>query len=167
MVELDKIYNETMKTIYISGPITDTATGQPRNGWQKDFLAAEAKLRQMGFLVINPVDIARDVEDDFAYRWECFPNSYTADGKPIPPSRADYIMACLARMKMSYTYCRLDGVYVIGDKVECCASHGVQMELLFAEVLHVPIFAEYCVDCRVDHNIVAVPGGGVLEELIK
>ena len=31
-----------MKTIYISGPITDQKTGLPREGWQKDFLEAEA-----------------------------------------------------------------------------------------------------------------------------
>ena len=50
------------KTVYISGSITDPATGQPRDGWQKDFLEAEAKLRAMGFYVINPVDIAREAD---------------------------------------------------------------------------------------------------------
>lgn len=143
-----------MKTIYISGPITDLSTGQPREGWQQEFLDAEAKLRRMGFGVINPVDIAREVEE--ANRQY----EYT-------PSRADYIMACLQRMKLNYSFDRLHGVYVIGDNIECYNSHGVQMELRMAEVLDVPIYAEYRVDCRVDHNIVAIPDGGVLEELLN
>lgn len=28
------------KTVYISGSITNPATGQPRDGWQKDFPVA-------------------------------------------------------------------------------------------------------------------------------
>ena len=166
MVELDTIYNETMKTIYISGPITDTATGQPRDGWQKDFLDAEAKLRCMGFNVINPVDIAREVDEQNMYMWEYIPKPCNSSGDPMPPSRADYIMACLQRMKMNHTFGRLDAVYVIGDNVECYASRGVQMELSLAEVMGVPIYAEYLADCLADHNIVAQPGG-VLEELLE
>lgn len=156
-----------MKTIYISGPITDQTTGQPREGWQKDFLDAESKLRRMGFQVINPVDIAREVDEQNMYRWEYIPHPCTCTGEPFPPSRADYIMACLQRMKMNHTFDRLHGVYVIGDNVACYASRGVQMELSLAEVLDVPIYAEFRTDCRVDHNIVAIPGGGVLEDLLN
>lgn len=157
-----------MKTIYISGPITDLSTGQPREDWQQEFLDAEAKLRRMGFNVINPVDIAREVEDANRWQYECTSHPCTSTGEPIPPTRADYIMACLQRMKLNHTFDRLHGVYVIGEHSwDIMESHGVRMELLMAEVLSVPIYAEYCADCRVDHNIVAVPDGGVLEELLN
>lgn len=155
-----------MKTVYISGSITDIATGQPREGWQKDFLDAEARLRAMGFYVINPVDIAREVEESFAWRWEYVPHPCTSDGS-VRPDRADYIMACLQRMKLNHTFGHLDGVYVIGDNVACYESRGVQMELSLAEVLGVPIYAECRTDRRVDHNIVALPGEGGIEELLK
>ena len=108
-------------TIYISGPISDPTTSQPRTGWQKEFLEAEAKLRRMGFSVMNPVDIAREVEE--AFRQE--------------PTRADYILACLERMKMAQETGILHGVYLIGDIDACKDSHGVQMELLMAEVLDI------------------------------
>ena len=81
--------------------------------------------------------------------------------------QADYIMACLQRMKMAHEFDRLHGVYVIGEHANVLMSHGVQMELRMAEVLDVPIYAEYRVDCRVDHNIVAIHDGGVLEELLN
>ena len=154
-----------MKTIYISGPITDLSTGQPREGWQQDFLDAEAKLRRMGFAVINPVDIAREVEDMKRIQHEFVPTPIDAHGNPLPPTRADYIMACLQRMKLNHTHNRLQGVYVIGSAKMCQASHGVQMELLLAEVLDLPIYAECFDGGRVDHNIVIQPGNGILELL--
>lgn len=156
-----------MKTIYISGSITDNATGQPRDGWQKEFLSAETKLRAMGFYVINPVDIAREVDEQNCYKWEYIPHPCTSTGEPFPPTRADYIMACLERMKMNHTFGRLDGVYVIGDNAECYESRGVQMELSLAEVLGIPVFAECRGDRRVDHNIVTLPGEEPLECLLK
>jgi len=117
-------------TIYISGPISDPTTSQPRTGWQKEFLEAEAKLRLMGFSVMNPVDIAREVEE--AFRQE--------------PTRADYILACLERMKMAQETGILHGVYLIGDIDACKDSHGVQMELHLAEILGIPVFAEFRAD---------------------
>ena len=114
-------------TIYISGPISDPTTSQPRTGWQKEFLEAEAKLRRMGFSVMNPVDIAREVEE--AFRQE--------------PTRADYILACLERMKMAKETGMLHGVYLVGDIDACKDSHGVQMELHLAEILGIPLFAEF------------------------
>ena len=153
------------KTIYISGPITDLTTGQPREGWQQDFLDAEAKLRRMGFAVINPVDISREVEEANRWQWECMPHACTSTGEPLPPTRADYIMACLQRMKLNHTYDRLHGVYVIGSAASCKASNGVRMELLLAEVLDVPIYAECFDGCRVNHNILIRPGNGILELL--
>jgi len=156
-----------MKTIYISGSITNNATGQPREGWQKDFLDAEARLRRMGFYVINPVDIAREVENALKWRYRHFWGVCSSDGEPQKPSRADYIMACLQRMQMAHEAGALHGVYVIGDNVACYESRGVQMELSLAEVLGVPIYAECRTDCRVDHNIVALPGEGGIEEMLK
>jgi hypothetical protein len=155
------------KTIYISGPITDPWTGQPREGWQQDFLDAEAKLRRMGFAVINPVDIAREVEEANRWQYECTSHPCTCNGEPFPPTRADYIMACLQRMKLNHSFDRLHGVYVIGDNIECYNSHGVQMELRMAEMLNLPIYAECRYYHRVDHNIVAFSDGGALEELLK
>ena len=46
----------TTKCVYLSGPISDPATGLPRDGWQCDFLDAEARLRRMGLTVITPVE---------------------------------------------------------------------------------------------------------------
>ncbi len=120
-------------TIYISGPISDPTTSQPRTGWQKEFLEAEAKLRRMGFSVMNPVDIAREVEE--AFRQE--------------PTRADYILACLERMKMAQETGILHGVYLIGDIDACKDSHGVQMELHLAEILGIPVFAEFRADIEI------------------
>ncbi|MBO4499183.1 MAG: DUF4406 domain-containing protein [Bacteroidaceae bacterium] len=143
-----------MKTIYISGPITDPATGKPRGGWQKDFLNAEAKLRSMGFRVLNPVDIAQEVEDVFKWPFN-------------PPTRVDYIMACLWRMHMAHDEDRLHGVYVIGTIDECLASCGVRMELLLANLLLVPIYAESRGNYRVDALLTAQLGTENIEELLK
>lgn len=157
-----------MKTIYISGPITDQKTGLPREGWQQDFLDAEAKLRRMGFQVINPVDIAREVDDQNMYRWEYMPRPCTSDGEPLPPSRADYIMACLQRMKMNRAFGRLDGVYVIGKSQPVVVrSHGVQMEVLLAEVLGVPVYAEIRDDRRVCSTYMQVHDLGTIGELLQ
>ena len=154
-----------MKTIYISGPITDLTTGQPREGWQQDFLDAEAKLRRMGFSVINPVDIAREVEEANRWMWECLPHPCTSTGDPIPPTRADYIMACLQRMKLNHTYDRLHGVYVIGRVIACQASLGVKLELMFADLLGLPIYADYFDGGRVNSIVALQPGNGILELL--
>lgn len=157
-----------MKTIYISGPITDLTTGQPREGWQQDFLDAEAKLRRMGFAVINPVDIAREVEDANRWQYECTSHACTCTGEPFPPTRADYIMACLQRMKMAHSFDRLHGVYVIGKDIPVIVrSHGVQMEVLMAEVLGVPVYAESRGDERVSSTYFPMDNHGTIEELLN
>ena len=157
-----------MKTIYISGPITDLTTGQPREGWQKDFLDAEAKLRRMGFTVINPVDIAREVDDANRWQYECTAHACTCNGEPTPPSRADYIMACLQRMKLNHTFDRLHGVYIIGkDTRVIVRSHGVQMEVLMAEVLGVPVYVESRGDERVSSTYFPMENHSTIEELLK
>lgn len=156
-----------MKTIYISGPITDLTTGQPREGWQRDFLDAEAKLRSMGFYVLNPVDIARNEEESFAWRNCFFGGLNSSVGKSSKPTRTDYIMACLERMRMYHGVNRLHGVYVIGDAAECYRSRGVQMELSLAEILDIPIYAACQDGDRVDHNIVLHPGTDTIEDFAK
>ena len=156
------------KTIYISGPITDLSTGQPREGWQQDFLDAEAKLRRMGFSVINPVDIAREVEEANRWQYECTSHACTCTGEPFPPTRADYIMACLQRMKMAHSFDRLHGVYIIGkDTRVIVRSHGVQMEVLMAEVLGVPVYAESRGDERVSSTYFPMDNHGTIEELLN
>ena len=156
-----------MKTIYISGPITDLTTGLPRKGWQQDFLDAEAKLRRMGFNVINPVDIAREVEEANRWQYECTSHACTCTGEPFPPTRADYIMACLQRMKLNHTFDRLHGVYVIGDDIDCQSSHGVRMEVLMAEVLGVPIYSEDYNDLIVDDTLIPIDSRRTIKELLK
>ena len=152
-----------MKTIYISGPITDLTTGQPRKGWQRDFLDAEAKLRRMGFSVINPVDIAREVEDEYLCNWEYL----QLTKEPKQPSRADYIMACLHRMKTAHGADMLHGVYVIGKDTEAMASNGVRMELLMADLLSIPIYAESKENHRVNTLLVPQAGFEGIEELLE
>ena len=131
------------KSIYISGKITNPATGQPRDGWQRDFLKVEAKLRGMGFNVINPIDIAQEVDDAFKWRFGHFGGPMNGFGEPCSPTRTDYIMACLQRMKMAHEADCLHAVYVIGDADACNKSHGVQMELHMTKLLEIPVFSEY------------------------
>ena len=163
-----------MKTIYISGPITDLTTGQPRDGWQQDFLDAEAKLRRMGFQVINPVDIAREVDEEWRKMWSLqgdmnkwngpIANAFLKQG----PTRADYIMACLQRMKMAHSVDRLHGVYVIGGgHWEVMESHGVQMEMLMADILGLPIYAECHEDLLVDSTLVPMDDDRTIKELLN
>lgn len=130
------------KTVYISGSITNPATGQPRDGWQKDFLEAEAKLRGMGFNVINPVDIAQEVNDAFKWRFGHFGGPMNGFGEPCRPTRTDYIMACLQRMKMAHEADMFHGVYVIGKDNEARQSIGVSMELHMATLLGIPIYGD-------------------------
>jgi hypothetical protein len=152
-----------MKTLYISGPITDPSTGQPREGWQKDFLDAEATLRSKGFYVINPVDIAREVDEKNIFQWEYFPHPCTCTGEPIPPSRAEYVLACLQRMNMNKSFDRLHGLYLIGKDVSAKQgiyfSHGVTMELHMAVVLEIPIFAEFYGGSEIDIHLLPVKDG--------
>ena len=130
------------KTVYISGSITDPATGQPRDGWQKDFLEAEAKLRAMGFYVINPVDIAREVDDAFRWRFRFYGGPMNSTGEPLQPKRTDYIMACMQRMQMAREADMLHAVYIIGSDADARRSIGVSMELQMATLLDIPIYGD-------------------------
>lgn len=130
------------KTVYISGSITDQQSGQPRDGWQRDFLKAEAKLREMGFRVINPIDISQEVDDAFKWRFRQFGGPCNGFGEPCGPTRTDYIMACLQRMKIAHDADMLHGVYVIGKDFEVEYSIGVSMELHMATLLGIPIYGD-------------------------
>ena len=153
-------------TIYISGPITDNKTGQPREGWKKEFLDAEAKLRRMGFSVMNPMDIAREVEDAFKWRFGRFGGPCNGMGEPCQPRREDYIMACLERMKMAHEADMLHGVYLIGDADGCMKSHGVQMELHMSELLGIPVFAEFRADNEIWTDDLRIKSERTIEELV-
>lgn len=164
------------KTIYISGPITDLSTGQPREGWQQDFLDAETKLRRMGFQVINPVDIAREVDEEWQQQWS-LPGNLSKWNGPIAnaflehgPTRGTYITACLQRMNDEAMAGRLHGVYVIGSDHDPLAkpriyhSDGVLMELHMACILGIPIFAQFYDDCEIAQNLeVMITGKRLLD----
>lgn len=158
------------KTVYISGSITDPATGQPRDGWQKDFLETEAKLRAMGFYVINPVDIAREVDDAFKWRFKFYGGPMNSTGEPLHPKRIDYIMACLQRMQMACEAGMLHAVYVIGNSVAARHSHGVGMEMHMAELLDIPIYVDYIEGKRMTwkkDSFVPVSESADITELLK
>ena len=158
------------KTIYISGPITDLSTGLPRIGWQQEFIDAESKLRLMGFQAINPVDIAREVEYEYRRQGEYTPFPIAGQncaGEQALPTRADYIMACLQKMNDEAKAGRLHGMYVIGDYYDVLISHGVQMEILMADVLNLPIYAKHRDDLRIDRSLMPMDHYGTIEELLN
>jgi hypothetical protein len=159
------------KTIYISGPITDLTTGQPREGWQKEFLDAEEKLRRMGFNVINPVDIAREVDEEWQQQWTLAGEMAKWNG-PIAdalreqgPTRGTYIVACLQRMNDEAMAGRLHGVYVLGSDHDPLAkpriyhSDGVLMELHMARVLGTPVFAQFYNGNEIGLHLLPVKNG--------
>lgn len=157
------------KTVYLSGSITEHATGLPRDGWQKDFLEAEAKLRAMGFYVINPVDIAREVDDAFKWRFRFYGGPMNSTGEPLQPKHADYIMARLQRMQMARETDMLHAVYVIGNIGEARLSHGVGMEMHMAELLNIPIYVD-CVEGKRmtwDKNFFVPMSENDITELLK
>lgn len=160
-----------MKTVYISGPITDKESGQPRKGWQREFMDAEARLRRMGFQVINPVDIAKETEDEWREMWTLQGEAAKWNG-PIAdamakqgPTRATYITTCLQTMNTEALAGRLDGLYVIGAEGDPYAkqriyhSDGVQMELHMARVLGLPVFAEFYDGNEIDLHLLPVKDG--------
>lgn len=159
-----------MKTIYISGPITDPTTGQPREGWQQDFRKAEKWLRRMRFNVINPVDIAKETDEEWRQQ-RSFPgdlekwNGSIADAIAKQPTQATYIVACLQVMNTEALAGRLHGMYVIGSdhdpyaKQRCYYSHGVQMELHMAKVLGIPIFSQFYDGNEIDIHLLPVKDG--------
>ena len=159
------------KTIYISGPITDNETGKPRDGWQKDFVRAEKMLRTMGYDVVNPVDIAKETEEEWKQVWQApvgighWRGPYSNALRVKGPTRATYILACLQVMNTEALAGRLHGLLVIGRPDDACCksriyhSHGVQMELQMALMLGIPMFAEFYDCCEVDIHLLPVMDG--------
>ena len=159
-----------MKTIYISGPITDLKTGLPRKDWQRDFMDAEHRLRRMGFGVINPVDIAEETEEEWRQQLT-FPgdmskwNGPIADAIAKQPTRGTYIMSCIMTMNTEALAGRLHGMYVIGSEQAVYAkqriyhSDGVQMELHMSVVLGIPVFAQFYDDNEIDVHLLPIKDG--------
>ena len=139
-----------MKTIYISGSITDPTTGQPRKNWQQAFYEAEKKLINKGFVVVNPAEIAETVEMRYVKRH---------------PAQQDYLIECLTQMHYFHLIGHLQALYVIGSKNDPYAmqriyhSHGVQMELHMAKVLGIPVFAEFYDGAEIDIHLLPVKDG--------
>lgn len=159
-----------MKTIYISGSISDPTTGLPRDGWQKDFLDAEERLRKMGYQVLTPIDISKEAEDEWSQQWRLTGefanwNGLISNAISRHPTRGTYIVACLQAMNTEAMARRLDGVYVIGSerdpysKQRVYYSDGVQMELHMARVLGIPIFAEFYDGNEIDIHLLPVKDG--------
>lgn len=159
------------KTIYLSGSISDNETNEPREGWQQEFMDAEKRLHIMGYNTINPVDIARETEDEWRQMWQ-LPKGLEKWNGPIAdamlqqwPTRATYILACLQTMNTEALAGRLDGMYLLGSpddrkaKGRLYSSHGVRMEMRMARVLGIPVFAEFHDGCEVDMNLRHLHGG--------
>ena len=142
------------KTVYISGPISDPQTSQPRDGWQKDFLEAEAKLRGMGFNVINPVEIAKEVEKEWntilSDRW----TRRTLAVRSEQPPRSLYLYGCITELQNGILYgwqketnsnerVTLHGIYVIGDTDQIEQSYGTMCEINFALSASLPVYSQY------------------------
>ena len=149
-----------MNTIYISGPITDNQTGLPKKYWQEDFIKTEDKLVKMGYNVITPVELAKEIEGLRAGFFELYKNG----SKMFPktqrtPTRADYIMYCLEAMMQNYRRDNLHGVYLIGQKQPIYYSHGVQMELHMAKALEIPVFYELYDGNEIDIHLLPIKDG--------
>lgn len=153
-----------MKTIYISGPITDPATGQPREGWQRDFQEAEEKLRDMGFEVINPIDMAG--EADGAWRMLMRGRNLVEidEGNlhPVPTPRWFYLRVCIATLCQYLTFGNdakkalqsieetgtferkpLAGIYVIGHPNDIQRSYDTMTEINFALSANLPVWSQF------------------------
>ena len=152
------------KLIYISGPITDNKTGQPREGWQKDFQGAEEKLRSMGFDILTPCSIAEKVELKLRFYFE-IPTWKGVEGNAPEPPRWFYLLSCLEAIQepitidwigsgreqlkmppLEYKSKRphgLLGIYVIGDLADISVSYGTMCEINFALAAGLPVWSQY------------------------
>ena len=137
------------KTIYISGPITDNKTGQPRKGWQKDFLDAEEKLREMGFEVVTPIEIAYEAEST----WNELVNEFNLLAE-VP--RWFYLEVCLERMvtlveSNIITPGEFAGIYLIGTPEDIQQSFVTMCEINFAISAGLPVWSQYYHGYAVDN----------------
>ena len=171
--------------IYISGPITDNKTGQPRDGWQEDFRAAEEKLRGMGFGVINPIEIAKDAESGWEWekrKFEVPPSEnirYDLSRWPENTPRWFYLCECIERMKsrLMSRLVVLDGqigddvdilgLYVIGDMADISMSYGTMCEINFAMAAGLPVWSQYYHGYQMTNMLMQRIDGPTLAETAK
>ncbi len=154
------------KTIYISGSITDPATGQPRDGWQKDFLEAEARLKDMGFEVINPVELAVKADGDWA-DYTAIVKARTGDHWPMWPTKPPrwfYLARCLQRINGEFFTLHVDinttpnhnlfaGIYVIGSPEQIQRSYGTMCEINFVLSASLPVWSQYYHGYQMDNQL--------------
>ena len=166
------------KTVYISGPISKPQTGQPRDGWQKDFLEAEAKLRGMGFNVINPVEIAKEVEKEWntilSDRW----TRRTLAVRSEQPPRSLYLYGCITELQNGILYgwpkeansnerVTLHGLYVIGDPEQIERSYGTMCEINFALSASIPVYSQFYHGYQIDNRLRQLTAKPTLAEAAK
>lgn len=160
------------KLFYISGPITDNATGQPREGWEKDFQDAKDELERMGFETISPVEMTEAIEEDFQKTRKCFDECADA---PQSVPRWFYIGQCLLSMcimtaatvfgKHEKVKNPLSGVYVIGNLSDIQQSYGTMCEINFALSADLPVFSQYHHGYQIDNLLRPVTKKPTLEEV--
>ncbi len=114
-------------TIYISGPITDPATGAPRKGWKKDFRNAENYLHELCLEAINPVRLAQELETSMREHCGRF------------PLRWEYLMYDLQAMERARVHHVLAGIYMLNGWED---SYGARCELSLARSMGLPIFLQ-------------------------
>ena len=123
--------------IYISGPITDPRTGQPRDGWQEDFNTVEKELRQRGYDVVSPVHV---------YEGE-------PEARRLERPRVYWIHTDLAVLFADYCFDSLLGVYVIGSPQLARESYGVMCEVNFALSMGLPVFVREFNERQVNNEL--------------
>lgn len=153
------------KVIYIAGPITDNETGQPREGWQDDFLAAENKLREIGFDVVNPVGIAMSAEEDWLEYRRRLPKLFQeghVDDVPEQLPRWWGIAHCLSLLtaflmqdedENPEAMSELVGAYVIGDPEDIRRSYGTQCEINFLLSAGLPVWSQHYGGTAIDNQL--------------
>ena len=169
------------RVIYVSGPITDNATGLPREGWEKDFRVAEKELRAMGFDVISPVDIARKAER----MWK----TYTREVADVctPEERASWpeeaprwycIDQCLRTLSEEMVtlhvdlpddadFRRLVGLCVIGDPRDVRQSFGTMCEVNYALSAGLPVWSRHYRGLQVDNSLRFLSGRPTLQDAFR
>ena len=141
--------------IYISGSITNPETNQPREGWQKDFLEAEARLKEMGFEVINPTTIAEKTDSTFAH--------FGGDA----PTRADYLSVCIDTLYVKARAGQLHGLYVIGHPDQVQQSYGTMCEINFALAASLPVYSQFYHGYQTDYRLRQITSKPTLAEAAK
>lgn len=148
--------------IYVSGPITDNATGLSRKGWQEEFLEAGAKLEAMGFSVVTPVEVAEEAQSE----WE----TENPGGAEAP--RWYFIQKCIEELsgwiqlnRSEYgREWRFAGIYVIGRPHDILSSFGTMCEINFVLSAGLQVWCRHFSDGPVGSMLVPRGAGSSLEE---